>query len=313
VNTTGGAAVPAAGMASFPVPVHGGEVKIVYNGDTLRLQDSAMIARNMAMGIATNEAVRDLVSSELAYLNALYPIPFGTKRTSLTPDQTDTLSRRVGVRTNGVYDYLLRGHVEAMHAAMKMELDAHGVDSVTQVRVMARVDSTLAERIAMSEQHSIAIMMRSDSAYARRIREEEEADRRTVTAGIGGFNEFYLDSKVMFRSPWSKDLRIGPQVSLGFSSTITALVTGNGIYYFATGSTKPYAGIGIGVLVRADEIDGKSGSSFVMDPIFGVEWSNKSERTRRWFGPRALGYFVEVQGVNYFDNTRLVGGVTWKF
>ena len=313
VVTAGAAAAGAPGTATFPVPVHGGEIKIVYNADTLKLGDSAAVARAMAMGIAIEEAMRDLVSSEMAYLNALYPIPYGTKRTSLTPEQSDSLSRRLALRTNGAYDYLLRGQAESMRAAMKMELDLRGVDSVSQVKVLARMDSVLAVRIAASEAQSLALQMQSDSAYARKVREEADADKRTVTAGIGGFNEFYVDGKVNFRSPWARELRLGPQVALGFTGTITALVTGNATYYFSTSSTKPYAGLGIGVLVRGGEIDNETGSSFVINPIFGIEFTNSSDRTRRWFGPHALGYFVEVQGVDMFGNTRLVGGVTWKF
>lgn len=306
-----GAAAVAAGTAVIPVPVNGGEIKIVYNGDTLRMRDSASVARAMAMGTVSLEAIRDLVSAELAYLNALYPVPFGSTRTALTNEQADSLTRRIGLRTNGVFDYLMRGQAEAMRAAMKSELTARGVDAATQTKVLARMDSALTERIALADQQSRAIMIRNDSAYARRAREEAEADKRTVTAGIGGFSELYLDSHVMFRSPWRKQLRIGPQVALGFfGGGVSALVTGNANYYWQKGNIKPYAGLGLGFLVRGGEIDGETGTSFVANPTFGLEFANASARR---FGERALGYFVELQGVDLFGNTRLVGGVTWKF
>ena len=310
--TTAAAAVASGKVATIPVPVNGGEIKVVYNGDTLRLQDSAGVARAMSTGVATVEAIRDLVSSELAYLNALYPVPFGTPRNALTPEQSDTLTRRLGLRANGVYDYLVRGQAEAIRAAMKAELTARGVDEASQAKILARLDATLAERIALSDAQSRQIMVRNDSAYARRVREEAAADQRTVMAGIGGFSEFYIDSRVNFRSPWMDELKIGPQVGLGFfGGGVSALVAGNAMYYFdVDNKVRPYAGVGLGLLVRGAEIDGKTGTSFVVNPSFGVEFTNSSARM---FGQRALGYYVEVQGVDLFGNTRLIGGVTWKF
>ena len=311
-TTTAAAAVASGKVATIPVPINGGEIKVVYSGDTLRLQDSAGVARAMATGVLTIEAVRDLVSSELAYLNALYPVPFGTQRTALTPEQADTLTRRLGLRTNGVYDYLVRGQAEAIRAAMKSELTAKGVDEASQAKILTRLDAALAERIALNDAQSVQIMIRNDSAYARRVREEAAADQRTVTAGIGGFSEFYLDSHLSFRSPWLKELTLGPQVALGFfGGGVSALVAGNATYLFEVeGKTRPYGGLGLGLLVRGDEIDGKTGTSFVINPTFGVEFANSSARM---FGEHARGYFVELQGVDLFKNTRLIGGVTWKF
>ena len=312
-GAAGAAAAGAPGtMATFPVPVNGGEFKVVYNGDTLRVKDSAQMGRAIATGTASINAISDLVSSELAYLNALYPVPFGTKRTTLTPDQADSLTRRIGLRTNGVFDYILRGQAEAMHDAMKSELTARGVDEAAQVKVLARMDSALSERLQLNAQQSHAIMMRDDSAYARRAREAADADRRTVSMGIGGFSEFYLDGRVSFRSPWTKSLRLSPEAAVGFfGGGVSALVSGNALYYFSSGNTKPYAGLGLGVLVRGAEIGGKTGTSFVVNPIFGVEF--RSPSAAQVFGSHGLGYFAELQGVDLFNNTRLVAGITWKF
>ena len=311
-GAAGGAAGAPGNMATFPVPVHGGEFKVVYNGDTLRVRDSAQMGRAIVTGTATINAITDLVSSELAYLNALYPVPFGTKRTTLTPEQADSLTRRIGLRTNGVFDYIMRGQAEAMHDAMKSELTARGVDEAAQVKVLARMDSALSERLQLNAQQSHAIMMRDDSAYARRAREAADADRRTVSMAIGGFSEFYLDGRVSFRSPWTKSLRLAPEAAVGFfGGGVSALVAGNALYYFSNGNTKPYAGLGLGVLVRGAEIGGKTGTSFVVNPIFGVEF--RSPSAAQVFGSHGLGYFAELQGVDLFNNTRLVAGITWKF
>jgi hypothetical protein len=270
------------------------------------------MSRAIATGTQTIEAVRDLVSAELAYLNALYPVPFGTKRTALTAEQADSLTRRIGLRTNGVFDYVITGQAEAMRQAMKSELTARGVDEAAQARVLARVDSALTERLRLNMEQSRAIYIRDDSAFARRAREEAEAGKRTVSFGLGGFSEFYLDGRVSFRSPWTRNLRLAPEAAVGFfGGGVSALVAGNALYYFSAGNTRPYGGLGLGLLVRGAEIGGETGTSFVVNPIFGVEFNSKS--AAKAFGQRALGYFAELQGVDLFSNTRLVAGITWKF
>jgi hypothetical protein len=306
------AAAAAGNMASFPVPVGGGEIKVVYNGDTLRANGTPASAATIATGTATVAAVRDLVSSELAYLNALYPLPFGAKRTELTPEQADSLTRRIGLRSNGVFDYIMQGQAEAIHASLISELTARGVDTATQRQVLARVDSALTERLVLNAAQSRAIMIRNDSAYARAAREAAAAGRHTVTAGIGGFSAFYLQGRVSFPTQWNQRLRLAPEVALGFlSGGVTSLVAGNALYYVPTsGSAKPYFGLGLGVLVRGDSVGGESGTSFVVNPVLGLELTSASAKV---FGKGATGYFIEVEGVNLFSDTRLLAGITWKF
>lgn len=72
----------------------------------------------------------------------------------------------------------------------------------------------------------------------------------------------------------------------------------------------PYAGLGVGALVRGGEIDGETGTSFVLNPAFGVQYASKSASV---FGKTATGYHLEVQGVDLFQSTRLLAGITWRF
>ena len=251
------------------------------------------------------------MSSELAYLNALYPLPFGTQRTTLTPEQTDSLTRRIGLRSNGVFDYIMQGQAEAIHSSLVSELTVRGVDTAAQRQVLARVDSALNERLVLNAAQSRAIMIRNDSAYARAAREAAAAGRHTVMAGIGGFSEFYLQGRVSFPTEWNQGLRLAPEVALGFfGGGVSALVAGNALYYVSKGTTKPYFGLGLGVLVRGDTIGGDSGTNFVVNPVLGVELTSASAKV---FGKGATGYFIEVEGVNLFSNTRLMAGITWKF
>ena len=316
-GTTGAGAAPAAApgqVATFPIPAGGGEIRVIYGKDSLTVHDSAGAARTIATGVATNEAVKSVLSSELAYLNALFPVAggLGTVRGPYTPEQADTLARRLGVRTNEIVDYAMQTQAEGIRSGLKAEMEARGVDAATQAAVLVRVDSTLNERLRLMAADSRAIRMRDDSAYARRAREAADADRRTVSVGVGGFSQFYLDGRVSFRSPWSNQLRFVPEAALGFfGGGVSALVAGNAHYLLAKeGTTRPYLGLGLGLLVRGDEIGGKTGTSFVVNPAFGVEYRSTATQA---FGSKASAFFLEAQGVDLFSNFRLVGGVTWKF
>jgi hypothetical protein len=314
VVAAGAAGAAAGNTATFPIPAGGGEIRVIYNGDSLTVRDSAGTVRTLATGIATNEAVKSVVSSELAYLNALYPLEggLGAARGPYTPEQADTLARRMGFRTNEIVDYALQTQAEGIRAGLKAEMAARGVDDKTQAAVLARVDSTLNERLRLNAADSRMIRMRDDSAYARRAREEAEADRRTVSVSTGGFSQWYFDGRVSFRSPWSRQLRLVPEAALGFlGGGVSALVAGNAQYVFTKeGDVKPYVGLGLGLLVRGDEIDGETGTSFVVNPAFGIEYRTRAAQA---LGNRATAFFFEAQGVDLFRNFRLLGGVTWKF
>lgn len=314
-----GAAAPGAAapgqVATFPIPTGGGEIRVIYGTDSLTVRDSAGTARTIATGVATTEAVKSVLSSELAYLYALYPPQggLGAKPGPYTPEQADTLARRLGVRTNDIVDYFFQTQASAVHDAMKAEMDARGVDARTQALVLARVDSTLNERSRLNAQNSRTLRIRDDSSYARRAREAAEADKRTVSVGIGGFTQMYLDGRISFRSPWLRQLRLVPEAAIGlFGGGVSTLVAGNAHYILSReGRTRPYVGLGLGLLVRGDEIDGETGTSFVVNPAFGVEFTTRTAADV--FGDKASAFFLEAQGVDLFQNFRLVGGVTWRF
>jgi hypothetical protein len=267
----------------------------------------------MAVGTTTIEAVQSVVSTELAYLDALNPetAALGAKRGPLTSSQVDTLTRRLGYRTNEIFDYILKGQAQAIHDAMKAEMTARGVDEASQARVLAKVDSVLSNRVAYNLARTRELRLLEDSAYAKAAREAAEAAQRNLVGGIGGFGQFYLDGRASFRSPWLQALRIVPQATLGISSTVTAML-GVGAQYQAKESSgfTPYVGLGIGALVRGGEIEGESGTSFVLNPSFGVQYASKSASV---FGKTATGYYFELQGVDLFQSTRLLAGITWRF
>jgi hypothetical protein len=300
-------------MASFPVPAGGGEIRVLYGADTLRAGDSTAMKGAMAVGVTTIEAVKNVVAAELAYLDAMNPdaATLGAARGPLTKPQADTLTRRLGYRTNEIFDYILRGQAQAIHDAMKAEMTSRGVDEVSQVRVLAKVDSVLNDRLAYNIARTREIRLLEDSAYARAAREAAAASQRYLMGGIGGFNQFYLDGRASFQAKWVKSLRLVPQATLGLFSSTTAMVGLNAQYHVTSASSvTPYVGFGIGALVRGGEIDGETGTSFVLNPAFGVHYASKSAAL---FGKTATGYYLEVQGVDLFDSTRLLAGITWRF
>ena len=308
------AAAGAAGtqMASFPVPATG-EIRVLYGGDTLRAGDSTAMKGAMAVGVTTLEAVKNVVAAELAYLDAMNPdaATLGAARGPLTKPQADTLTRRLGYRTNEIFDYILRGQAQAIHDAMKAEMTARGVDEPSQTRVLAKVDSVLNDRLAYNIARTREIRLLEDSAYARAAREAAAAAQRYLVGGLGGFGQFYLDGRASFRSRWLQELRIVPQATLGISSTTTAMIGVSAQYHGkASSGWTPYVGLGIGALVRGGEIEGESGTSFVLNPALGLQYASKSASV---FGQTATGYYIEVQGVDLFDSTRLLAGITWRF
>lgn len=309
-----GAAGVAAGtqMASFPIPATG-EIRVLYGSDTLRAGDTTAMRGAMAVGVTTLEAVKNVVAAELAYLDAMNPdaATLGTARGPLTRVQADTLTRRLGYRTNEIFDYILRGQAQAIHDAMKAEMTSRGVDEASQTSVLAKVDSVLNARLAYNIARTREIRLLQDSAYAQAAREAAAAAQRYLMGGLGGFSQFYLEGRASFQSRWTRNLRIVPQATLGLSSTTTAMVGVNAQYHALSESDWiPYAGLGIGALVRGGEIDGETGTSFVLNPAFGVQYTSKSASV---FGKTATGYYLEVQGVDLFQSTRLLAGITWRF
>jgi hypothetical protein len=273
-------------MASFPVPASG-EIRVLYGGDTLRAGDSTAMKGAMAVGVTTIEAVKSVVAAELAYLDALNPdaAALGAGRGPLTRSQADTLTRRLGYRTNEIFDYVLRGQAQAIHDAMKAEMTSRGVDEESQATVLAKVDSVLNDRLAYNLARTREIRLLEDSAYARAAREAAAAAQRYLMGGLGGFSQFYLDGRASFRSRWLEQLRIVPQATLGISSTTTAMIGVSAQYHgkFSSGWT-PYVGLGIGALVRGGEIEGESGTSFVVNPL----GSSTPRRARRCSADRRL-------------------------
>jgi hypothetical protein len=316
-GTAGGAPGAAGGVppgtAMIPIPAGGGEIRVVYGADTLRMADSTQAAGVLLVGATTLEAVKSVVSAELSYLDALYPerVALGAPRAALTGDQADTLTRRMGFRTNEIFDYILTSQATAIHEAVRAEMTARGVDQAAQAQVLAKVDSVLNDRVRYNAERTKAVRLAADSAYARQMREAADADKRQFTVAIGGFSQFHLDGRTSFRSPWLRDLRLGPEVAVGFGTATTAMAAVNAHYMFGSDSNlRPYVGLGLGILVRGGEIDGESGTSLVLNPALGLEVRSASAAV---FGRTATGYFAELQGVDLFKDVRLLAGIAWRF
>ena len=100
------------------------------------------------------------------------------------------------------------------------------------------------------------------------------------------------------------------EVSLGFfSGGVSTLAQGSVLYHYPNSGAQPYGGLGLGVLVLSDKIGNLSGANLVVTPILGVEIPAKEMKDV--FGERMKGYFVEYQGVKFFDLHRVVFGMSW--
>lgn len=309
-------AVAAGNVAIIPLPP-GGEVSFNYNRGDSAVAALAGVPRDSAgraifVGTAAADAVRSLFMTELGYIDGLYPetAALGEGRTPVSGERLDTLSRRVSLRMNEVFDYVSRQEAQAIRASLSAELARAGITGRAAEEVMASTEKILIERVAQVQAAGLAIRAREDTAFARR--QEQAARGRTASAFIGGFSEFYVGGRTTFRSKISPNLRFTPEATLGFfGGGVSVLIAANAQYDLAkSGTVIPYLALGAGLRVLSDSIGGEAGSSFVFNPAIGANINSNS--LQKLFGTSAKGYFIEVQGVDFFNNTRVLLGVNWQ-
>lgn len=305
--------------AVIPIPIDGGEIKVTYRG-----RDSALAA---ALGIpvdsatriaiasaAAAEAIRIVLISELGYLDALYPesAQLGKPRAPITGERLDTLTRRLRLRVNEVFDHLAVMEASAIRLTLAQELAKQNVTGDAADRILAGTEPILAERVQLLQEDSRTVRAREDSLAARLQAElaRRPAGIAYTGPGFGGDFQWVFGGQVALHSP-ARDLAIVPEAALGFGSGTSALIGVNGHYTLsAGGTTRPYVGLGVSLLVLSQPLGDLEGSSLVFTPKFGVTIESKG--AQKLFGDRATGWMVEYQGVDFFSLNRLLFGVRWR-
>jgi hypothetical protein len=309
-----GGAVAAGTAAVIPIPVGGGEIRVTYAGDSALAasglpRDSA--GRAMYVGTAAREAIKNILTIELGYIDALYPETnmLGEQRKPLTGARLDTLSRRLPLQLAGGFDFLSRQELESMRTALRDELRRQGVGPEAEERIMKEANRELEARYAATVAYTQAMRAAQDSGKVKVAKARYIAGYTGV--GFGAGTQFVLGARPSIGASLVENLVIAPDVSLGFGESTSALIGVDALYNFQTsGSLKPYLGLGFGVLVLSGPLGDREGSAIVLTPIAGASW--ETESARKLFGHRATGYFFEYQGVA-LDLHRIVAGVRWQF
>jgi hypothetical protein len=305
--------------AIIPIPADGGEIKVTYRGRDSALSgvsgaalDSATRAA-MATAAAT-EAVRIVLSAELGYLDGLYPetAQLGQPRAPISGERLDTLTRRLRLRINEVFDYMAFEEATAIRNALSQELTRQNVTGDAAERVLAGTETILMERIRLLQEDSRALRAREDTLATQLQAELARRPSGTAYMGpsFGGDFQWVVGGQIALRSG-VRHLAIVPEAALGFGAGTSALIGVNGHYSLkATGTTRPYVGLGIGLLVVSRPLGDVEGSNLVFTPKFGV--TIDSDGAKKLFGDRATGWIVEYQGVDFFSLNRLLFGVRWR-
>ena len=295
------------GVPAGMVLVPGAQAGVAVLNDSLRGGLSTPLA---------DGAVRSILIVEMGYLDALFPdqAKLGEERTPISGERADTLKARLTYRMHEAFDYLATAEAAAVLAELDAQLDAYGITLDAKDEILTAARETLAQRVRLVEAEGREQLIQLDSAMA--WKDAESLRRRRLSGALGGSfgngTQFLLGGQLGLAAPWSPSFSFVPEVTLGFfDGGVSTLVQGSLRYFYPRDGVEPYGGLGLGVLVLSGKLGDLSGSSVALTPILGVEIP--ATGMRDVFGEGLKGYFVEYQGVGFFDLHRLAFGLNWGF
>lgn len=136
-------------------------------------------------------------------------------------------------------------------------------------------------------------------------------------SGVGtrGGTQFVLGARVdrgsLFRNFTA--VALVPELALGFGAgATTSLFAANAqLRITRLWDVAPYVSLGVGLLNHTEPIEGREGVDVVLNPGIGAQLTFPGVRNTLGLG--SAGMFVEYQGVAWFDVSRLLAGLTWRF
>lgn len=314
-----GSGAQPANTAVIPIPAEGGEIRVSYRGRDSALAATLGVPLDSASRIAiataaAAEAVRIVLISELGYLDALYPqsVQLGRPRPPITGERLDTLTRRLRLRVNEIFDHLAVVEASAIRLMLSQELTKQNITGNAADRILAGTEPILMERVRLLQEDSRALRAREDTLAARLQAELARRPGAMAYLGpsFGGDFQFVVGGQIALRSP-VRELAIVPETALGFGAGTSALIGVNGHYTLrSSGTTRPYAGLGLSLLVLSQPLGDLEGANLVVTPKLGVTFD--SESAKKLFGDRATGWMLEYQGVDFFSLNRVLFGVRWR-
>lgn len=295
------------GMVLVPT-AQGGVLVPEAQAGALALSDSG------SASALADDAVRSILAVEIGYIDALFPdqAKLGEERTPISGERADTLKARLTYRMHEAFDYLAAAEAAAVLEGLDAQLVGYGITLDAKDDILTAARETLARRVRLVEAEGRDQILQLDSALA--WEDAEALRRRRVGGALGGSfgngTQLLLGGQLGFGAPWSPSFSFVPEVTLGFfDGGVSALAQGSLRYFYPRDGVEPYGGLGLGVLVLSGTLGDLSGSTVSVTPILGVEIP--ATGMKDVFGEGLRGYFVEYQGVGFFDLHRLVFGLNW--
>jgi hypothetical protein len=123
-----------------------------------------------------------------------------------------------------------------------------------------------------------------------------------VYLGYGEGSQFLAGAQLLLKTPL-QPVTLVPEVAIAHGASLLA---GAGLHLSpVSGSFRPYAGISAGYLWEGDDDDAKN--AFVLTPKAGLLLGAPT------LGKKSLGLVLEYQGVDWFDQGRILIGARWSF
>lgn len=277
---------------------------------------------------AVRAAIRDVVRDELERDRI---DTAAVRQGDSTENQIVLLERRIAEQLDRRFAEQAQMQREMLRALISEEMarqrtDAGAISEEVARAVAARLGE--AQRPAVAEPTVIVRQdtVRADSAGVTTVTTvRAEVESRTAPwarafygySGVGttGGTQFILGARVDLGSLFRNFTAVAlvPELALGFGAgATTSLFAANAqLRIVRLWDVAPYVSLGVGLLNHTAPIEGREGVDVVLNPGIGAQLTFPGVRNTLGLG--SAGMFVEYQGVAWFDVTRLLAGLTWRF
>ncbi len=120
--------------------------------------------------------------------------------------------------------------------------------------------------------------------------------------GYGEGAHFLAGAQLLLKTPLPP-VALVPELAIAHGASLLA---GAALHLSPlSGSVRPYAGISVGYLWEGNDDDAKN--AFVLTPKAGLLLGTLL------LGEKSLGWMLEYQGMDWFDQSRILIGVRWSF
>lgn len=285
-----------------------------------------------ALRAAIRDVVRDELERDRTRPDSLSPTDTASAlRGDPTENQIVLLERRIAEQLDRRFAEQSQAQHEMLRALISEEMARQRTDAdAISAEVARAVEARLGEpqRPAAPEPTVIVRQdtVRADSANVTTVTTvTAEVESRTTPwarafygySGVGtsGATQFILGARADLGSLFRNFTAVAlvPELALGFGAgATTSLFAANAQLRIARlWDVAPYVSLGVGLLNHTAPIEGREGVDVVLNPGIGAQLTFPDVRNTLGLG--SAGMFVEYQGIAWFDVSRLLAGLTWRF